>query len=354
MSKERVKILQIGPYPPPLGGWSYHIRVFKEYLDKNGYKNHVINIGESRRNKSLGCIDVQNYLDYIMKNIKFLIKGYIIYNHVDGCSWKGFVLTITSQVLSVFFLRPTFLSFHAGLNQHCFKEGKWVYSAMAKIVFKMSKKIICNSEEVKRRILEFGIDEERIFPISCFSHQYLNFKETIYNEQYEFIRKRSPLLFTYVFFRDEFTIDILIESIKKLLERYPELGLIIAGSTKGSEEISHLISKLGIKEHIFFAGDISHDNFLSLLSKSDLYIRTHLNDGVCSSVLEALSLGVPVVASYNEMRPKSVLTFRGGDEEDLYKKIRYALENLKKIKGRLEYIQLRDTFKEELAVLVGR
>lgn len=347
-----IKILQVGPYPPPMGGWSFHIKMFKEYLAERGYENQVLNVGASRKDKTLDCIDVQGFFDYVGKHLCFLKQGYVIYNHVDGCSWKGFILTITSQLLSLLFFRKAQLSFHAGTNQHCFKRNRPLYRVLVFITFMLSDKIICNSEVVKKKIVEFGKRADKIYPIPCFSKQYLQFEETYKEGQLEFSNAHSPLLFTYVFFREEFTIEILINAFKKVLENHPEAGLIIVGSTLGSEPVKAMIEQFGISEKVFFADDVTHDNFLSILSKSDLYVRTHLNDGVCSSVLEAVGLGVPVVASYNEMRPEEIITFNGGDGEDLYNKMDYAIANLEDLKRKLKAEAGRDTIEEELMVLL--
>ena len=210
MKAENLKLLQVGPYPPPMGGWSFHIKIFKEYLNSKGIQNEVLNVGASRKDKSLDCIDTQGFYDYVRKHLQYLAQGYVVYNHVDGCSWKGFILTITSQVLSLLYLRKAKLSFHAGTNQYCFKNHHFIFKILAFITFALCDKIICNSEFVKNEIVKFGKNGKKIFPIPCFSEQYLDFKQSLTSEQSEFVNKHTPVLFTYVFFREEFTIEILI------------------------------------------------------------------------------------------------------------------------------------------------
>lgn len=353
MGKDKFKLLQVGPYPPPMGGWSFHIKVFKGYLKRENIQNEVLNVGASRKDETLDCIDTQGFADYVVKQLKYLTRGYVIYNHVDGCSWKGFVLTITSQLLSLLFFRKAQLSFHAGTNQHCFKKDKIFFKVLAFMAFALCDKIICNSEFVKDKIIEFGKEGSKIFPIPCFSEQYLDFDKSFTDQQLGFIDNHTPVLFTYVFFREEFTIEILIESFEKILREKKNSGMIVVGSTEGSEKIQEMISKLGMANHFIFAGDVPHESFLSLLSASDLYVRTHLNDGVCSSVLESVFLGVPVVAAKNEMRPEEILTYDGGDGADLYDKMQYALDNLPELKQQLKTVHRRDTIREELEVLIS-
>jgi hypothetical protein len=61
------------------------------------------------------------------------------------------------------------------------------------------------------------------------------------------------------------------------------------------------------------------------MTRSLAYVRTHVSDGVCSSVLEALTLGVPVVACDNGTRPEGVITFPPQDAAALARGVRTAL-----------------------------
>jgi glycosyltransferase involved in cell wall biosynthesis len=72
---------------------------------------------------------------------------------------------------------------------------------------------------------------------------------------------------------------------------------------------------------LLLLGNLAHDEFLTLLTRCFAYIRTPACDGVSSSILESLALGVPVVASENGSRPTNVITFRGEDAEDLCAKL---------------------------------
>ena len=131
------------------------------------------------------------------------------------------------------------------------------------------------------------------------------------------------------------------------------MGMIVVGSTEGYEDIQKKIIDLGIRDRFLFAGDVPHESFLSLLSVSDLYVRTHLNDGVCSSVLESVFLGVPVVAAKNEMRPEEIITYKGGDGTDLYEKMEYALGCLQGLRQQLKKVRKRDTLREEFEAMVS-
>ena len=60
-----MKILQIGPCPPPFGGWAIHIKYFSEFINKEGVKNSILDIGSNRKIKGRGYEDTQNSIDFI-------------------------------------------------------------------------------------------------------------------------------------------------------------------------------------------------------------------------------------------------------------------------------------------------
>ena len=59
------------------------------------------------------------------------------------------------------------------------------------------------------------------------------------------------------------------------------------------------IDGLEISERVFVVGDLPHGAFLHALRRAAVYLRTHVSDGACASIGEALALGTPVVASEN-------------------------------------------------------
>ena len=347
-----LKLLQVGPYPPPLGGWAFHIKKFQQYLENLGIENQVLNVGENRRKDIPGCLKVSGILDYIVKQLKHLQQGYVVYNHVDGSSWKGFILTIISQLLSLAFGRKAQLSFHAGTDQHCFKSDKYLYRVLARCCFHLSDHIVCNDKQVKSLITGFGKSEMKIHAIPCFSSQYLSYENTLPPDHEKFMASHTPLLFTYIFFRKGFSIEAIWTNLKAIQKTHPDVGMIVVGSLEGASTYLDRAKDQGVHNRLLLAGDVEHDTFLSLLAGSDLYLRTHLNDGVCSSVLEAVALGVPVVCSYNTMRPQGVVTYDRANAQSMLEKLLHCLDNLEEVAGGQLLPSPRNTLQEELVLFV--
>jgi glycosyltransferase involved in cell wall biosynthesis len=222
-------------------------------------------------------------------------------------------------------------------------------------MFIACRKIICNDEKVKEKIVGYGIRPEKIIPIRAFSVQYLNYEPVSVNGALkQFMERKSPLISSYVFMRPEFFVEQMIDTIAEAIKKNPDLGLVILGLDDGFEEIRELIKKKCISDNIFFAGDQTHDSFLTILSKSDIYLRTPVKDGVCSSVLEALSLKIPVVASENQRRPESVITYDNNDIADMVKVLDDVIRNITGYKSKVVVPSIDDTVKEEIRILTAR
>ena len=78
--------------------------------------------------------------------------------------------------------------------------------------------------------------------------------------------------------------------------------------------------------------NLTHDQFLTLLSRCFLCLRTPACDGVAASVLESLALGVPVVASENGRRPRGVVTYSDTDAAEMSEKLIYVTRHYQQVK----------------------
>lgn len=347
-----MKLLQIGPYPPPLGGWSFHIKMFKEHLDAHGVENVVLNIGPHRRVKSPDYVDVQGPLDYLRKVARYSRQGYLVYVHLNGDSAKGLILTLLAQVVAKAYGRKSVLSFHAGVVQSCFAPGFSRHKLLARRAFHLAQGIICNSEQVRQCIQKLGVPADRIAAIPCFSKQYVQHKTVLTSREEQFLSEHSPIFISYLFFWPEYEPETIFAALPHLKEAFPDFGLILVGPTQGSETLMAGAAEQGLTRHILQVGEKEHDNFLSLVERSSLMIRVHASDGVCSSVMEALAKGVPVVADDNGTRPHGVVCFTPGSPRDLAQKVESTMANLGQVKAGLSGLFERDSIQEEYAYLM--
>jgi glycosyltransferase involved in cell wall biosynthesis len=108
-----------------------------------------------------------------------------------------------------------------------------------------------------------------------------------------------------------------------------------------------------LQGRVLVLDDLPHQAFLQALGRASVYLRTHLSDGVCSSVLEALTLGIPVVAAENHDRPAGVITYDGEDVAGLASVLDDVLNRREEIVAELRRPDVRDTLADEAALLTA-
>lgn len=326
------RILEIGNYPPPHCGWSTRTKFLVERLRDEGAECEVLDIGPSRKVRRSGCVDVQNGVDYLRKLLRFARRGYRFHVHANGDSPKGFVLVVVALLLGAAFRRRGVLTFHAGVRQKYFPRQSWPWRLFFRLFFGLPVAIVCNSEPVRDAIASYGVPRSKIHAIPAFSRQYVEEEDVDATKLPEkvatVLAEHDPVLCCYAYYRPEFALEGFFRAVRRLSEDRPDLGVILVGGLEGAEPYLSYAEELGIGERIHPVGSLSRDRFLATLDASDLYVRTHLRDGVSSSVLEALALGTPVVAAENESRPDAVRTYPGEDFEELTVTLRDELNRM--------------------------
>ncbi|MFA5089626.1 MAG: glycosyltransferase [Candidatus Omnitrophota bacterium] len=91
--------------------------------------------------------------------------------------------------------------------------------------------------------------------------------------------------------------DILIEAFKNIDRVFPHARLILIGD--GVEEFKmkliQLVKNLGISEKVLFLG--KRDNIADYLNITDMFVFSSRSEGIPLALLEAMYMGVPVVAT---------------------------------------------------------
>lgn len=338
----KMKILQIGNYPPPACGWAMQIKFLVEEIRSRNIVCEVLNLNENRAKKSPEYIDVQNGMDYLLKLIRFAFQGYRFQVHVNGQSRTGYLLALTALVIGRLARRPAALSWRGGLHQKYFPRPhnfwlRWSFQ----LLFRMAGQISCNNSQVKRAIESYGIEPSRVTAIPGFSRQHMTFQPTSLSGDIEnFLQNHHPVFFCYVSYRPEYQLPILRQAMQRFQQAYPDAGFIWLGfPSKEMPAAKEYVDgwPLPERDHLLLLGNLSHDAFLTLLSRCFAYVRTPTCDGVSSSILESLSLGVPVVASENGDRPQSVVSYREGNVSELYEKLVLVTERYQQVKEQTQF-----------------
>lgn len=100
--------------------------------------------------------------------------------------------------------------------------------------------------------------------------------------------------------KPQYNIPLLLEALGLLRNEGVNFRLTLAGDGPQREELMETSTRLGLKDHIRFAGFVSNDELPGLLSQHNTYISMVDSDGVSASLLEAMAVGLMPIVPDNQ------------------------------------------------------
>ncbi len=314
-----MKVLQIGPYPPPHGGVQTNLVAIRRLLFKRNIPCWVINITRHRKSEGDGIYYPKSALELFRLLVH--VNFDIVHLHFGG--------DLTFRILALALIccaKPhsrAVLTFHSG-GYPSSKKGRaarrWGLRAF---VLRRFDRIIGVNREILEFLHRLGVRPERarlIFPHSLSSNESED-ADILPESLRDFFSSHSPVLITVGLLESEYDLPLQIEVLGLVRENFPKAGLVIVGAGSLEEDLKDRIRKTSYADHLELCGDLPHPTTLRAICQSDLMLRTTLYDGDAISVRESLHLGTPVIATDTGMRPSGVLQIPIRDLEALRRTI---------------------------------
>lgn len=307
-------VLQLGPYPPPVGGVSRNMLAIRDELVRAGHSCSIIATTKSTETRDESGVYHPSSALGLIKQIRAL-KFDVLHLHVGGdLNLRVFGLGLMCSVIGG---KRTVLTVHSG----AFPRSKVGMSARPQsfegIVFRRFSRLIAVNEPIADVFRRYGVGDENIRNIGPFSPQEPDPEIEIPAALLSFYEQHSPLLLAVGGLEKDYDPLFQIAAMKEILAEYPNAGLMIVGDGSMRADVSNAINNSGNSESILLAGNVEHAVTLHLINRADVLLRTTLFDGDAISVREALHLGTPVVATDSSMRPAGVELIRSGDVKGL-------------------------------------
>ena len=296
-----MRVLQLGPYPPPHGGVQTNLVGIRNYLRERGHWCGVINLTRFRNSPADDVYYPKTALQTL--RLLFRLKYDILHLHIGGFPARA--LYGLSVVCCSIPGKKAVLTFHSG-GYASSPQGRTASRRTVRgWIFRRFDRIIVVNPGMVELFHRFGVVPERvrlIYPHAISAPHQVEYPDRLR----EFIRSHSPMLLTVGLLEPEYDLPLQIEALGRLRVQYPQAGLVIAGAGSLENQLRHLIDSKSYAPDVLLWGDMPHQVTLRAISECDLLLRTTLYDGDSIAVREALGLGTPVVASDNGMRPVGV------------------------------------------------
>lgn len=275
-----------------------------DYFKNNGYEVHVITSGEVKEANKLYNIFFEKKIISV-NNIKtiFNIKKILEKERYDiiitNTTLVSFLVRMAKQISNVKKYGKLINIVHGYLfSLRTNPLKKELYIIAEKLCKNVTNRLLIMNEE------DYIIAEK--YSLSTTKPIMINGMGLPRPEKYdESIRKKTrekykisetDILFTYAGELSKRKNQIfLIENLQEVIEKYPDIKLILAGDGAMKEYLEEKIFQNGLSANIFVPGYIKE--IKKLIFASDYIMSSSISEGLPFNILEAMSFKKPVLAS---------------------------------------------------------
>jgi glycosyltransferase involved in cell wall biosynthesis len=197
-----------------------------------------------------------------------------------------------------------------------------------KKVFAYSSKVIAVSRTMERMLIDIGCPKEKIVYNPCAPQtEFMEIIPEFLKKQFisigRFTNKKAPYYTIFAF--------------KKVLEKYPDAHLFMAGDGELLNTCKNIIKLYNMQSQVTFLGVITSVKFRSLLKESLAFVQhsvTAVNgdmEGTPVAILEASIAGLPVISTFHAGIPDVVVHGKTGllcEEHDVETMSKHMLQVL--------------------------
>ena len=322
-------------YPPAIyGGGEY---IFYQYAKELAKRGHNITTIAQRLNGTLNFEQIDGIkvfrtgssIEYhgvlpvsMMRNSNYLMsavsKGVNIMakNQIDVIHSNTYIPALAGCICAQIFRKPHIITFHDVyfLRREAF-WGSWssqsnssglvslAGSSVEKVLLKLPNTVYHTVSETSKEDLVYSkVKDVIVVPNGIDISEYSNENEVKTDDfQVVFIGRL-------VFYKN---LDTVIKAFKKVASKIPKAKLVVIGDGPMRSDWTELVTTLGLREHVTFAGNISHDEKLRILNKSSFLVFPSVIEGFGIVILEAFACNKPVLVS--EVKPLTEIVGNGQD-----------------------------------------
>lgn len=328
-------------YPPEIGGPATYTRILEEELPKYGYHVEIEKFSEVKhlprgvrhiayfgnlllalfRNDAIFALDPVSVGLPALLASRVLLKPLYV-KVVGDYAWEQFQIK-NEKVKGKNFVTPE--EFQKGRYDFLTEVRRWV----SHYVTRSARAVIVPSNYLKKIVIAWGVPGNVIHVI------YNSFKNPIIGETRDALRERlhfsGPVVLSAGRLVPWKGFAKLVESVPALLSEFPTLKLLIIGTGPEQTRILRSIEKYNLATSVTLLDSLPHKELMEHLKASDAFVLNTGYEGLSHILLEARSLGVPIVTTNVGGNPEVVEDGKEGilipfnDHEAIAKSLREVL-----------------------------
>lgn len=331
-----MKIIQVCQrYYPDIGGIETHVKEISEILAKRGFDIEVVCTdpsGKLPKKEILNGVKVTRFWAfapgeayYFSPMIYFYLRNQE-YDVIHAHNYHSFPALFAALARkNKFIFTPHSFGFSKSLIRKILHK---FYRPLGDYIFRSAYRIISTAKFEEKWLIEtFKIPETKIIYIPL----PININNKHHKEEAGSIKKIAY----FGRLSKEKNIKVLISSFEIIKKTQQDVGLFIAGDGPTRKNLEDLGKNVG---NVNFLGRLSETDLKKFLDSIDIFVLPSIFEVSPRSVLEAMSIGIPVVTTPVGELPqvfrdgKDCLFAKIDDPQDMAEKILWFMNNEKEAK----------------------
>jgi 1,2-diacylglycerol 3-alpha-glucosyltransferase len=91
-------------------------------------------------------------------------------------------------------------------------------------------------------------------------------------------------------------LDLLLAAAQRLVASFPQLCFVLVGDGPERSRLQAMVAKMRLVDHVLFTGAVSRETVFAILRQSNIFVLPCRNEAFGIVILEAFSVGLPVIA----------------------------------------------------------
>ena len=307
-------------FPPLGGGMAQHSYDVVKAMKKIGEPPIVLTLrteGDKVFDKKkdihiirLRCIKIKKLFEYYFWSAAVLF-GYAFYYCITHKVDTVFVNTWSIVGVAAFLIKKVsgvpYVVFAHGLDVYAPQNNRNV-SRLMRLVLRNASLVIANSHFTKQLIDEMVDTRIRVL------HPVADLQRFSRKDDGHKLFAGKKVLLTVGRLVESKGHEAVIRSLKKVVEKFPEILYCIVGSGPTEESLKIIINELGLTNTVIFAGEVDDEELPSYFHSCDVFIMTSREikkrgevEGFGIVFLEAGACGKPVIGSKSGGIPDAVI-----------------------------------------------
>src|SRR5262245_28631982 len=228
MTEQALRVLLVGPYPPPHGGISIHVWNARAILRTQGVPCEVLNV-EPRAPESDEYIKISGGAGLALHLTRYCANGWTVHTHINGHTPKSWLIALASGIAAQMGAGGV-LTIHSGLSPEYLRSASSHWRRLALLAALQFNRIVCVNDEIAATVSGLGVEARKLEILPAFLPHGSDVPSRIPERIDKWMKAHRPILSTAITFRPEYGFDVLARALKELKAKYSSLGCLVMGN----------------------------------------------------------------------------------------------------------------------------